>query len=103
MAIFQLNNTQADTMTRAANASILIVAVLGVGIDDDKELAIKLGEFAQDVFDLVGLGLLEAWDSERGKEIAKQLAEEGKRSVQIYTISNVGKLMFRNTEDRVAN
>lgn len=103
MAIFQLNNNQADTMLRVTNGRIPIIAVIGASYEDERETATKLGEYAQDVADLVGLGLLKVWESEKAKDIALEMSNESSRSVDIYTYTDIGKLMFRNTGDRLLN
>lgn len=103
MDIFQLSNDQADTMLRVANNAIPIVAVLGVSYKDEQETAKKLGEYAQDVADLVGLGLLKVWETDKSKEVLMEMSNESGRSVALYTTTDIGKLMFRDTGERPLN
>jgi hypothetical protein len=95
LEIYTLNQHQADTMLRVANTEKApIVVVLGASYEDDSTTASKLGDFAQDIADLVGLGFLIISEIPKFKEIALQIASETNRRVDVYTVTDIGKKMF---------
>lgn len=109
MDFYQITQYQADTLRKLAdsNGEIPYIVLIGPKYDDDAETSKKLADTLQDVTDLVGLGFFHRLEGKVSPDegttysmIEMKLSEEIGRTVAMYALTKVGKIMFKDVGER---
>ena len=99
--MYQLNKYQADVLNHMASYDgDPIVTVLAPADDDDEERKKTLIEVKKEMQDLHDLGFIRD-DSEDLIQISTSLSTKLGRPVKVYTISPLGRNMFKGSTNRI--